>query len=131
DGHVHLAGADDLTDVEVVHEHVEHRALERLRIDPLRHRQVALRVHIHAQHAVTLLAERRGEVECGGRLGDPALLVGEGDDLEAHGPTTFGGAPAIPPGYGCGARHEAGSSTTLRGSGTTCSPGTGLVLHHT
>jgi hypothetical protein len=47
----------------------------------LRHRQVALRIHVDAEHAVALLAERRGEVERRRRLGDAALLIGERDDL--------------------------------------------------
>ena len=64
-----------------MHEHVVHRLLERVGVDALRHRQVALRVHVDAQHAMPLLGEGDGEVERRRRLGDAALLVGEGDDL--------------------------------------------------
>ncbi len=78
-----------------MHEHVEHRQVERVGVDPLRHGQVALWVHVDAQHAVALLGERRREVERRGRLGDAALLVGEGDDLGLAGhvgaPITVGG----------------------------------------
>ena len=37
---------DHLAHRHVMHEHVVHRLLQRVRIDPLRHRQVALRVHV-------------------------------------------------------------------------------------
>ena len=65
----------------LVHEHVVHRHLERVGVDPLAHREVALRVEVDAEHAVTPLDERGGEVERRRRLRDTALLVGEGDDL--------------------------------------------------
>ena len=70
-------------------EHVVHRLLERVGVDALRHRQVALRVHVDAEHAVALLDEGRREVERGGGLRHAALLVGEGDDLglAGHGET--------------------------------------------
>ena len=54
---------------------------QRVGIDPLRHRQVALRVHVAAEHAVALLGKGHGEVERGRGLGDAALLVGERDHL--------------------------------------------------
>ncbi len=79
-GDVDLALADDLADRDVVHEHVVHRLLERVGVDALRHRQVALRVHVDAQHAMALLREGDGEVQRRRRLGDAALLVGERDD---------------------------------------------------
>ena len=80
-GHVHLATADHLADRGVVHEHVVHRHVERVRVDPLAHREVALRVHVHAEDAVPLLGEGGGEVERRRGLRDPALLVCECDDL--------------------------------------------------
>ena len=45
-GDVDLALADHLADRDVMHQHVVHRLLERVGVDPLRHRQVALRVHV-------------------------------------------------------------------------------------
>ena len=60
----------------------------RVGVDALRHRQVALRVHVDAEDAVALLREGDSEVQGGGGLGHAALLVGEGDDLgrgPAHG----------------------------------------------
>ena len=71
----------DLADRDLVHEHVVHRFVERVRIDALGHRQVALRVHVHAEHAVPLLREGGGEVQRRRRLGHATLLVGERDDL--------------------------------------------------
>ena len=64
-----------------MHEHVVHRHLERVGVDALAHRQVALRVEVDAQHAVAPLDERGGEVQRRRGLRDAALLVGEGDDL--------------------------------------------------
>src|SRR3954451_18860728 len=43
-GERHLALLDHLVDGDPVHEHVEHRALDLVRVQPLAHRQVALRV---------------------------------------------------------------------------------------
>jgi hypothetical protein len=80
-GDVDLPLADDLTDRDLVDEDVVHRRLQRVRIDPLGHREVALWIHVDAEHTVPLLDERRGQVERRRRLGDAALLVGEGDDL--------------------------------------------------
>src|SRR5256714_2561103 len=80
-GHVDLASADHLADRDAVHEHVVHRFLQRVRVDALGHGEVALRVHVHAQHTVPLLRECRGEVQRRCRLGHAALLVGECDDL--------------------------------------------------
>src|SRR3712207_7646685 len=50
-------------------------------VDPLAHREVPLRIHVDAEDAMTLLGERRCQVQRRGGLGDPALLVGEGDHL--------------------------------------------------
>src|SRR3954452_2608748 len=81
DRDVYLAGDDDLRKRDVVDEHVEHALLDLVRIYALGHGQVALRVHVDAEDAVAGLLEGDGEVESGGRLGDAALLVSEGDDL--------------------------------------------------
>ena len=80
-------------------EHVVHRLLDRVGVDALRHRQVALRVHVDAQDAVALLDEGRRQVERGGRLRHAALLVGEGDDLglAGHGETPRVGGRTIGP----------------------------------
>ena len=115
-----------------MHEHVVHRRLDRVGVDALRHRQVALRVHVDAQHAVALLGERDGEVQRRRRLGDAALLVGEGDDLglaamSSHG-SSFGGArarhslPAITSGRNAaasptGTRHGSARPTIRRCAG--------------
>ena len=90
-GDVDLALLDDLLDREPVHEHVEHRLLDRVGIDALGHRQVALRVHVAAEDAVALLGEGAGEVQRRRRLGDAALLVRERDDLGLvlHGRLSF------------------------------------------
>ena len=72
---------DDLADRHVVDEHVVEALLDLVGVDPLAHRQVALRVEVDAEHPVAGLGEGDGEVQGGGRLGDPALLVGEGDHV--------------------------------------------------
>ena len=46
--------------------------------------QVGLRVHVHAEHAMALLGQRAGQIDGGGRLADPALLIRDGDDA-SHG----------------------------------------------
>ena len=78
---VDLALADDLPDVGVVDEHVVHRRLEGVRVDPLRHGQVPLGVHVHAEHPVALLGEGGREVQRRRRLRHATLLVGERDHL--------------------------------------------------
>ena len=69
-----------MLDRQPVHEHVEHRARDRVRVVALAHRQVALRVEVHGKDAQPLLLERDGEIQGRGRLGDSALLVRERDD---------------------------------------------------
>ena len=81
DGDVDLTLDDHLADRDPVDEHVEHAAVDLVRVDALAHGQVALRVHVHGEDAVAGLLEGHGEVERGGRLGDAALLVREGDHL--------------------------------------------------
>src|SRR5262245_11463520 len=81
DGDVDLSLDDDLLDGDVVDEHVEHAAVDLVGVDPLRHGQVALRVHVDGEDAVARLLERDRQVERCGRLGHSALLVREGDDL--------------------------------------------------
>src|SRR4051812_23373973 len=78
---VDLAAADDLADRRLVHEHVVHRQLERVGVDALRHRQVALGVHVHAQDTVARFGERDRQVQRRRRLRHAALLVGECDDF--------------------------------------------------
>src|SRR3954453_6080206 len=80
-GHVDLALADHLTDGGLVHEDVVHRLLERVRVDPLRHRQIALGIHVDAQDPVALPREGGRQVQRRSGLGHAALLVGERDDL--------------------------------------------------
>jgi hypothetical protein len=79
DGDVDLGRADDLLDRQLVDEHVEHRPLDVVRIPPLAHRQVALRVEVDRQDVEALLLQGDGEVEGRCRLRHAALLVGEGD----------------------------------------------------
>src|SRR3954469_23252229 len=81
DGDVDLALHDDLADRDVVDEHVEHAHLDLVGVDPLTHGEVALRVHVHGEDAMAGLLEGDREVEGGGGLGHPALLVRERDHL--------------------------------------------------
>jgi hypothetical protein len=64
-----------------MHEHVVHRRVERVRVDALAHREVALRVEVDAEHTVPPLDERRSKVQRRGRLRHAALLICESDDL--------------------------------------------------
>src|SRR3954469_11556685 len=81
DGDVDFALDDDLAHRDPMDEHVEHALLDLVRVDALAHGQVALRVHVDREDAVTGLLEGDCEVERGRRLGDAALLVREGDHL--------------------------------------------------
>src|SRR3954447_9504806 len=83
--HVDLALAHHLADRGLVHEHVVHRLVEGVGVDSLRHRQIALRVHVDAEDAKPLLHERDGQIERRRRLGDATLLVRESDDLRLMG----------------------------------------------
>ena len=86
-------------------EHVEHRLLDLVGVDPLAHRQVALRVEVDAEDPVSRLGEGDREVEGRGRLRDAALLVGEADHL---------GAPVAPL-VGAGAGPARGAADRLAG----------------
>ena len=80
-GDVDLALLDHVADRDVVDEHVVHAALDLVGVDPLAHRQVALRVEVDGQDVVAGLGEGDGQVQRGRRLRDAALLVRERDDL--------------------------------------------------
>ena len=77
DGDVDLDGLDHVRDRDAVDEDVEHRALDRVGVHPLAHREVALRIEVDEEHALALLAQRDAEVERRRRLRDAALLVRE------------------------------------------------------
>ena len=62
-------------------EDVEHRAIDRVGVHPLAHREVPLRIEVDHEDAMPLLVERNTEVERGRRLRDAALLVREDDDV--------------------------------------------------
>ena len=81
DGDVDLDGLDDVRDRDAMDEHVEHRALDRVRVHPLAHREVALRIEVDHEDAMPQLAERDAEVQRRRRLRDAALLVREHDDV--------------------------------------------------
>ena len=85
DGDVHLDGLDHVRDRDAMDEDVEHRALDRVRVHPLAHREVALRVEVDHEHAVTELVQRDAEVQGRRRLRDAALLVGECDHVRHRG----------------------------------------------
>ena len=85
---------DHLLDRHPVHEHVEHRALDRVRVQPLRHGQVALRVEVDAEDVEPPLPERHAEVERRRRLRDAALLVREREHLRVGEAWRCGGRTA-------------------------------------
>jgi hypothetical protein len=47
-----------------------------------RHGAVRLRVEVDEQRRFAAERQSRGEIDGGGRLADPALLIGDGDDHE-------------------------------------------------
>ena len=77
DGDVDLDGLDHVGDRDSVDEDVEHRALDRVGVHPLAHREVALRIEVDDEHALPRLVQRDAEVERRRRLRDAALLVRE------------------------------------------------------
>ena len=91
DGDVHLDGLDDVGDRDAMHEHVEHRALDRVGVHALAHGQVALGIEVDDEDAAPLFAERDAEVERRRRLRDAALLVRERDDLRHQPALRLGG----------------------------------------
>ena len=103
-GDVDLALVDHLADRDVVDEHVVHAPLDLVGIDPLAHRQVALRVEVDGQDLVAGLRECDGQVQGRRRLCDAALLVRERDDLR----------PALRLVAERGARRPAGAGTASR-----------------
>ena len=78
-GDVHLASLDHVRDGDPVDEHVEHRALDRVRVQPLAHRQIPLRIEVDQEHTMAELGQGDAEVQRGRGLRHPALLVGERD----------------------------------------------------
>jgi hypothetical protein len=102
---------DHLLDRHPVHEHVEHRLLDQIRVQPLRHRQVALRVQIDTEDVQPGLAQRDSEVQRRRRLRDAAFLVCERDDLRACGPFAVRGSANVR------AREETGESHIDRSFG--------------
>src|SRR5580765_734281 len=93
DSEVDLAVVEDLLEREPVDEHVVHRALDRVRVQALAHRQVALRIEIERKHLVPRLGERDGEIQRRRRLRYATFLVGERDDPGHTG--SFRGRPVI------------------------------------
>src|SRR6185437_2031601 len=81
DGDVDLALDDHVTKGDPVDEDVEHALLDLVGVDSLAHGQIPLRVYLDTQDTLNGLLEGDGQVEGGGRLGDAALLVREGDHL--------------------------------------------------
>ena len=68
-------------DRHVVDEHVVEALLHLVRIDPLAHSQVPLRIEVDAEHPVPGLGKSHGQIQGSGRLSDPTLLIGKGDHL--------------------------------------------------
>ena len=81
DGDVDLALDDDLADRHVVDQHVVEAFLHLVRIDPLAHSQVPLRIEVDAEHLVTGLGEGNGKIQGSSGLGHPTLLIGKGNDI--------------------------------------------------
>src|SRR5665647_3254356 len=66
-------------------QHVVHGQLELALVDARAHGGVALRVQVDHQHALADLGQPGGEVDGGGGLAHPALLVGDAKNLgHAH-----------------------------------------------
>ena len=74
----------DLRGRDAVEQHVADRDLDVLGVDAERERQAGLGVEVDEEHPEALVGERRSEGDDRRRLGDPTLLVGDGDDA-AHG----------------------------------------------
>ena len=78
-GEVDLLVMDHLGDRNPVHEHVEHRALDRVRIQALAHGQVALWIEVDQEYLQALFCERDTEIQRRRGLRHSTLLVGKGD----------------------------------------------------
>jgi hypothetical protein len=73
-----LGGEDDLERVDALGQDVVHRGLEVLGVDAEREGEAGLRVEVDQQHPVPELGQRGADGRDGRGLGDPALLVGDG-----------------------------------------------------
>ena len=73
-------GLDAVEGGGVGHDHVVDRGLHVAVVDPEAGRRVALRVEVDHEHAVARFGERGAQVDGGGGLAHPALLVGDRDD---------------------------------------------------
>src|SRR5690606_24960771 len=78
-----LAVPQGLVDVAVAHQHIVDRRLQGRLVHTAAAGGVALGIEVDQQHLALGGDQRGGEVDAGGGLGDPALLVGDGKYL-AH-----------------------------------------------
>src|SRR6476620_6969946 len=101
-----LARDDDVPDLGAAGEDVVDRALDGVGVDTEGEGQARLRVEVDEQDAPTELGERGTDASDGGRLGDPALLVRQGDRRAAT--VTSGASRAAARGGGAVARGGAG-----------------------
>src|SRR5690606_26341068 len=66
--------------VPLLEQHVAAGGRQVVLVDAAAHGGVALGVEVHEQHALGRGRQRRGQVDRGGGLADPAFLVGDSDD---------------------------------------------------
>ena len=66
------------------------RMLDLMLVDPATHGRVALRIEIDQEHTAAHERQRSGQIDRRGGLADPALLVGDRDDVD-HGRLSHSG----------------------------------------
>ena len=120
--HVVAAGGRDHPhpgEVDHADEQVIHRALELALVDPAAHGGVALRIEVDQQHALPGLVQCGGEIDAGGGLAHPALLVGDAEYL-GHVGSGCSGCRARTHGANPGVYFNAAMQHARRVSGSQC-----------
>jgi hypothetical protein len=62
-------------------QHLVNGGVELALVHPGAHRGVALGIKVHQQRALAVGGQRGGEIDGGGGLAHPALLVGDGENM--------------------------------------------------
>ena len=134
-----LRRPDDLVDRRAPDEDIGHRHLDRVEVDAQAGGEIRLRIHVDAQDTQSVLGQGAGQVDRRRGLADPALLIGDRDDIRHRGFTSFhrdsgsirssrGGGPK---GRGAGRAADIDRSAARPFAGLATYPQDDRVVHRT